>query len=93
MVIVDHVATDGMSLLQCFSMMQDGPYDKISNSVPFPKRKNYTSKELFMGINDWIKVMELFDEKFKAIKNVGKGRPCFKKDYHLSDDLSLAQLK
>ena len=70
--IVDHVVTDGMSLLKCFSMMQDGN-DKISNPVPFPKRESYSTKELFMGINDWSKVMEPFDEKFKAIKKVGMG--------------------
>ena len=68
LVIADHAVTDGLSLLQCFSMMQDGPYDSISNSVPFPKRNDYTTKELLSGVNDYIKVMEPIDEKFKAIK-------------------------
>ena len=39
----DHRASDGLSLLQCFSMMQDKP---VENPLPFPKRPYFSNFEL-----------------------------------------------
>ena len=65
----------------------------MSNNVAFPRRESYTSRELFKKINAWIEVLDPIDNKFMAIEQVGMGQPNAQKNYHISKDLSLVNLK
>ena len=71
--MVDHLAVDGLGLLNCVSLMQDEAARK-SNPLPFPKREKYTAMQLVGKAGDWSARTEEYDKKFKETKVVGKGQ-------------------
>ena len=90
LLVADHAATDGLGLLQCLSLMQENSYQRMMNSVAFPKRENYSSGQFIKSVGSWIKVIAPYDDKFDDIKETGMGeKPSANKDYHLSEDLNL----
>lgn len=89
---VDHRAADGLSFLQCFSMMQD---NAEQNCVPFPKRAPQSAFDTLRQMRQVVSLTDEQDKQMRANKKlgIGIGPVNGKFDYHVSEDLNLSAIK
>ena len=88
--MVDQVASDGLSLLNCLSQMQDETQRK-ENRIMINRREavKIDSTKVWKALQ---KIKEI-DEEFKSTNRVGKGIRNGRISYSVSEDINLTELK
>ena len=89
---VDHIAVDGIGLLQTFANMQD---DSSANSVPCPNRQSFSLEEKMDKTAEYTSMLEKSKNRYDAFKQVEVATTPFTRQFDLfiSEDISLPKLK